>query len=86
MHYVVDGSIDITAICTAAKWRGCACLVALEAAGLSPADADVYMRWAFATDAQYQRSVSQESLTPEQYARISIIASPDGLQPAPPAL
>lgn len=81
MRWVVDGTIELSEICTAARWRGAACIAALQSAGLSFADAELYTRFAFGTEAAYARSVGEESLTEAEYARLSVGPSGDGLTP-----
>lgn len=86
MQWIVDGSIHLSEICTTQKWIWKDCITALEAAGLSMADAELYAGFAFGTDAVYQRSVSDESMTAEEYARISIQPSGDGMHTIGPPI
>jgi len=86
MQWLIDGTVHLTEICTAQKWKWRNCITALIAAGLTPDDANAYAAFAFSSDPMYQRSVSQESLTTAQYARIRVAASGNGLVPAPPNL
>ena len=86
MQWVIDGTVHLTSICQTARWKGKACLAALEAAGLTPADAQLYMLFAFGTDAEYKRSVHDECLSAAQYARLSITNSPHGTHPCCPNL
>lgn len=86
MQWIVDGSIHLTSICTAARWKWKDCVTALVAAGLTPEDAQLYAGFAFGMDPMYQRNIADESLEPGEYARLSIAASGDGMHPAPPNL
>lgn len=86
MRYVVDGHVDLTGICQAARWKGKACMVGLQGAGLNAEDAEAFMLWAFGTDAVYQRAVSDEALSAERYARITITASSPAMHSVGPPL
>jgi len=75
MQWIVDGTIHLTEICTAAKWRMKTCVENLMAKGLTEDDARTFAAFAFGTDAVYQRAIGDESLTIEQYARLAISSS-----------
>lgn len=84
MQWLVDGTVHLSQICTAARWRWNACIAGLRAAGLTANDAAVFAGFAFGTDARYQAAVSDESLSDAEYARLSVAASPGGTHPVPP--
>lgn len=86
MQWIIDGSIHLSEICVHAGWKWQQCIDDLVAAGLLEVDAATFAGWAFGSDAMYQRAIGDESLTSEQYARISIRASGGGMHPAPPNL
>lgn len=84
MQWLVDDTIHLTEICVHAGWKWHKCINDLVAAGLTDDDAAIFCGWAYGTDAMYQRAIGDESLTEEQYTRLSIRASGDGMHPAPP--
>ena len=86
MQWIIDGSVHLTEICVSAGWKWSTILTNLVAAGLTEDDAATFAGWAFGSDAMYQRAIGDESLTEDQYARISIRASGDDMHPAPPNL
>jgi len=75
VQWLVDGNVHLTEICTTAKWHLKTCITGLMAAGLSEPDAKRFAVWAFGTDAVYQRAIGDESLSVEDYARLSITSS-----------
>jgi hypothetical protein len=85
VRWLVDG-IDLTAICQAARWQWRGVVQGLELAGLTHADALVFGAWAFGDDVRYQRAVSDESLTAEQFARLRVAASDPPMHSAGPPL
>lgn len=86
MQWIVDGIIPLTQLCTTAKWKFKDCITALIAEGLSTEDAVIFARFAFGTDAVYQRAVSDEFLTIENYKRLSITSSDPAEHSAGPPL
>ena len=84
MQWLVDGSVELTAICTAAGWKWKKCVQGLLDAGLTQGDAEVFAGWAFGTDAVFQMAVSDEALTDGEYARLSITRSVVMKHPVPP--
>jgi len=75
MQWLLDSTIHLTEICTAAKWKFKDCVAALIAQGILEDDARTFTCWAFGTDAIFQNAIGDESLTEDQYARLSITAS-----------
>lgn len=86
MQWIVDGTVHLTEICQVARWHWRTCVAGLESAGLSHDDACTYAGWAFGTDAVYQRAVGDETLTPEEYARLRVAASDPPMHPVAPGL
>lgn len=76
MNYLIDGEIDLAAICEEAGWHHATCMDKLQEKGLSRQDAEAFAEFAFAERANTMGGVTdvepEECVTVEQWNRLTV--------------
>lgn len=74
--WIIDGTINLTAICTAADWNSASIIDGLVAAGLTRSDAEAFADFACADHATRSDRTPEECVSDEQYERITLASQP----------
>lgn len=70
--WLIDGTMNLTALCEREEWHYASVKRALNAAGLAQRDAEAFASFAFADLAPVIDEPPEELLTDEQYERLSL--------------
>ena len=70
--WIIDHSVDLTETCEKANWHRTTAIDALMATGITRADAEAFVEFAFTEKAKVADCRPEDCVSDEQYERITL--------------